>query len=109
MKAINSENVNQELTYFENQASSSRITATPLHLAVKGGHVRVVKYLIQVGADVDKKDSLDRTPLDVAMKNGVSLLHVKSIGSAAFRKGRQNMRFQVTFGGEHCMQGYIKI
>ena len=72
MKAINSENVNQELTYFEDRSSSPRITATPLHLAVKGGHMRVVEYLLQIGADVDNKDSLDRTPLDVAMEEDVS-------------------------------------
>ena len=74
MKAINSENVNQELTYFEDRSSSPRITTIPLHLAVKGGHVRVVEYLLQVGADVDKKDSRKKTPLDVAAKNDVCKL-----------------------------------
>ena len=78
MKAINSENVNQELTYSVDPFPSPRITATPLHLAVKGGHVRVVKYLLQVGADIDRKDSRKRTPLDVAAKKDVSYFHFLS-------------------------------
>ena len=67
MKAINSENVNQELAYFEDGFDSPRITVTPLHLAVKGGHVRVVEYLLRVGANVDKKDSQGWTPLDITL------------------------------------------
>ena len=78
MKAINSENVNQELTYFEDSFRSPHITGTPLHLAVRSGHVRVVEYLLQVGADVDKQDSLDRTPLDVAAEKDVSYFHFLS-------------------------------
>ena len=81
MKAINSENVNQELTYFEGPFRYPRITSTPLHLAVKCGHVRVVEYLLQVGADVYKKDSLDslhRTPLDVAVEKDVSYFNFLS-------------------------------
>ena len=75
MKAINSENVNQRVTYFEYRSGFSRITGTPLHLAVKSGHVRVVEYLLQVGADVDKKDSREKTPLDVAAEKYVSYFH----------------------------------
>ena len=75
MKAINSENVNQELRYFEYPFGSPRTTGTPLYIAVKSGHVRVVEYLLQVGADVDKKDSLYRIPLDVAVKKDVSYFH----------------------------------
>ena len=65
MKAINSENVNQELAYFEDRFDSHRTTGTPFHLAVRSGHVRVVEYLLQVGGDVDKKDSQGWTPLDI--------------------------------------------
>ena len=78
MKAINRENVNQLLTYFEYLFDSRRITGTPLHLAVRSGHVRVVEYLLQVGADVDKKDSRKRTPLDVAVWKDVSYFHFLS-------------------------------
>ena len=73
MKTINSENVNQELPYFEGQSSS------PLHLAVRSyGHVRVVEYLLQVGADADLQDSRKRTPLDVAAEKDVSYFHFLS-------------------------------
>ena len=41
-------------------------TATPLHVAVEHSQVRIVEYLLRVGADVDKEDSSGRTPLDVA-------------------------------------------
>ena len=37
--------------------------------------MRVVEYLLQVGADVDKKDSRKKTPLDVAAKKDVSYFH----------------------------------
>ena len=77
-KTISSRNVNQELTYLEDPFPSSRIIGTPLHLAVRSGHVRVVEYLLQVGADVDKQDSLDRTPLDVAAEKDVSYFHFLS-------------------------------
>ena len=75
MKAINSENVNQELTYFKEPFRFPRITGTPLHLAVTSGHVRIVEYLLQVGGDVHKKDSRKRTPLDVAAEKDVSYFH----------------------------------
>ena len=77
-KTISSRNVHQGLTFFEDQFRFHLITVTPLHIAVRSGHVRVVEYLLQVGADVDKKDSLDRTPLDVAIKNDVSYFHFLS-------------------------------
>ena len=31
---------------------------TPLHAAAEGGHVDVVKYLVDKGADVDTKDGI---------------------------------------------------
>ena len=81
-KTISSENVNQELTYFEKDPFRSHritaITGTPLHLAVRSGHVRVVEYLLQVGADLDKKDSRKRTPLDVAAEKRVSYFNFLS-------------------------------
>ena len=78
MKAINSENVNQKLTYFVDQFRFHLITVTPLHLAVRSGHVRVVEYLLQVGADADLQDSRKRTPLDVAAEKDVSYFHFLS-------------------------------
>ena len=34
-----------------------------LHLAVTGGHLEVIHALVEAGADLDSRDSLDRTPL----------------------------------------------
>ena len=74
-KTIKRRNVHQGLAYFEYRFDSNRTTGTPLHLAVKGGHVRVVVYLLRVGANVDKKDSQGWTPLDVAAEKDVSYFH----------------------------------
>jgi ankyrin repeat protein len=41
---------------------------TALHVAAQGGHLAVVDYLIQVGADVSVKDDEERTPLVLAIK-----------------------------------------
>ena len=71
-KTIKRRNVHQGLAYFEYRFDSHRTTGTPLHLAVRRGHVRVVEYLLQVGGDVDKKDSREKIPLDVAAGKDVS-------------------------------------
>ena len=51
----------------------STTTTTPLHVAVEHNRVSIVEYFLKVGADVDKKDSSWRTPLDVAVSKKVSL------------------------------------
>ena len=67
---INSENVNRE---FGTKDTFGRFTTTtPLHVAVEYDHVSVVEYLLKVGADVDKEDFSQRTPLDVAVSKKVS-------------------------------------
>lgn len=40
--------------------------STPLHEAVKGGHVSVAKRLINLGADIKAKDSANQTFLHIA-------------------------------------------
>ncbi len=40
--------------------------ATPLHLAIKYGHLNIVKFLIEKGADVNRCDDARRTPLVLA-------------------------------------------
>ena len=39
---------------------------TPLHLAVQYGQLSIVKHLIECGAQIDPKDTSDRTPLHFA-------------------------------------------
>ncbi len=52
---------------------------TPLHLAARGGHARIVKILLQGKAPRDARDQAGRTPLDVARDAGhakvMELLH----------------------------------
>lgn len=46
--------------------------ATPLRLAVTGGHSIVVRYLLKCGADVDLPDAKAQTPLFVAIRKEFS-------------------------------------
>jgi ankyrin repeat protein len=50
-------------------ARRERDSATPLHLAVLNGRLEVVKYLINLGADVNAKTAKDKTPLHMAASN----------------------------------------
>lgn len=43
---------------------------TPLHYATRNGHLEVVKFLIQQGADVNVKDFGELVPLQEAVKGG---------------------------------------
>lgn len=43
---------------------------TPLHLAVVGNNLRVVKLLIIKGSIKDYKDNMGKTPMDLAISNG---------------------------------------
>ena len=47
---------------------------TPLHLAALNGHIKVVKNLIENGADINAKNINDDTPLHISARNGHSVI-----------------------------------
>ena len=49
-----------------NDPGDSDKYGTPLHHAAYGGHIDLMKALLQRGANVNAKDSLDNTPLALA-------------------------------------------
>mmetsp|Transcript_28509 Transcript_28509/g.39256 ORF Transcript_28509/g.39256 Transcript_28509/m.39256 type:complete len:462 (+) Transcript_28509:45-1430(+) len=57
----------------------------PLHEAVRGGYLEVVKYLIELGADMGGMTSNDQTPLSVGIEflppNHAILEYLQSIGA----------------------------
>ena len=67
-------------------------TTTPLHVAVEHDHVRIVKHLLKVGADVDKTDSSGRTPLDVAVSKKVSTYCTCLLYTSPSPRDRQKSR-----------------
>ena len=50
----------------------ARGLGTPLHITVDRGEVRIVRFLLQMGADRQIEDSLERTAVDLALTRGSS-------------------------------------
>ena len=44
--------------------------STPLQLAVEKGHLAVVRFLVESGADIDRTTQSGKTALDVALEHG---------------------------------------
>jgi hypothetical protein len=50
---------------------SGRVSnTTPLHMAIQGGHIDIVKYLLQQGANREARDKENRTPMHCAAQFG---------------------------------------
>ena len=49
-----------------------RIISTPLHEAIMAGQRKMVKFLIQKGADVTISNNNNMTPVQLALKHGYS-------------------------------------
>jgi len=43
---------------------------TPLHIAARHGHTKIVKYLLSKDANTEAKNKFDETPLHIAIRNG---------------------------------------
>jgi len=54
----------------EVNASGFDYNGTPLHVALRGGHVKFARVLLEHGADVNAQDDYKSTPLHVALKDG---------------------------------------
>lgn len=52
-----------------NARTNNKYQSTPLHLACRGGHYDIVKYLVGAHADIDATNAGGRTPLDFAINN----------------------------------------
>lgn len=55
---------------------------SPLHLSCEGGYRKITELLIEAGADVDRKNFMERTPLHLAALSGRA-----DIGSMILRAG----------------------
>lgn len=72
-----SEPVRGDYEYFEDSVKiynvnlrSATNNQTPLHIAVRKGHLGIVKYLVDCGASISVQDSTGKTPLHYAAMNG---------------------------------------
>jgi ankyrin repeat protein len=54
------------------KSSSQEIGFTPLHFAARGGHLALLKWLLEQGADARAKDTWERTALHLALSGGKS-------------------------------------
>ena len=60
------------MTYFFNKFDSFRNGRTPVHAAAYNDHIESLQMLLNSGGEVNRSDSLGRTPLMYACMNGQS-------------------------------------
>jgi len=80
--------------------NNSSMAGTPLQLAARGGHVQVVRFLLESGADPDANPGLfvGRTPLQEAiMKNRYDVVVALVEGEADVNKKNTNGRTPLDF------------
>lgn len=69
------EKKNPDLNAFgKSDSYNQRQEGTLLHEAVNNGHMNVVKYLVEAGADLNKENVDGDTPLSLAIKKGQTLI-----------------------------------
>ena len=86
MKRVIKGDIEQVLLYLRKQdvaqvlASVEQISKrSPLHLATKYGHLHLVEFLLNKGANIEARDKLLKTPLHYACENGHNLMVVKML------------------------------
>ena len=66
-----------------NSPASNELKAAPLHSAAAGGHTRIVKLLLQLGADPNVREQGGFTPLHAAAQNDdVDTVRILLLGGA---------------------------
>ena len=66
-----------------NSSARNRLNATPLHSAAAGGHFKIVKMLLEHGADPNIREQGGFTPLHAAAQNGdVETIRALLLGGA---------------------------
>jgi ankyrin repeat protein len=53
-----------------NKEAKANTNWTPLHFAVRWGHLEIVKFLVESGADKEAKNMKGHTPLQLAQQHG---------------------------------------
>jgi ankyrin repeat protein len=59
-----------------------------VHIATRGGHIELVKYLATCGAQLDKEDTNKKKPIDYALQNGDIAL-IKFLSQGKIRSSRR--------------------
>lgn len=66
-----------------NSPARNELKATPIHSAAAGGHYRIVKMLLELGADPNVREQGGFTPLHAAAQNGdVDTVRILLLGGA---------------------------
>jgi hypothetical protein len=76
---------------------------TPLHWAARHGHIEVARGLIANGASVEVRDTLQRTPLHLAVDNEAMIRFLVGVGAdvnATDVLGNTPLHLAVRFQGE---------
>ena len=71
------------LAYFKEREYTNYDESEALHAAIAAGAIEAIDFLIENGADINKKDYWGKTPIDIAManKNSTVVFHLMSKGA----------------------------
>ncbi|CDW57769.1 PARP and WGR and Ank 2 domain containing protein [Trichuris trichiura] len=84
------------------------LKVTPLMVAAQKGYLDIAEYLIQRGADVNKRDHLKRSAIVHSALNGTAhvmslLLRCGADGSLADSSGNTAVHYAAAYGWYHCL------